>query len=90
METFHLYPLYLTCLNINSDNIYIDYIMLTRLIKSSTDLCLKTKRQFSELKKFENNFLNATSIVYIESLYQRWLEDKNSVSPSFAAYFHEL
>lgn len=46
--------------------------------------------QFSEMAKFQNNFLSTTNLVYIESLYQKWQEDQSSVSPSFAAYFEEL
>lgn len=46
-----------------------------------------TAALFSEVKKFENNFLSTTNVAYIEDLYEKWLEDKSSVSPSFDAYF---
>jgi 2-oxoglutarate dehydrogenase complex dehydrogenase (E1) component-like enzyme len=45
---------------------------------------------FSELAKFQNNFLSPTNLNYIEALYEQWQEDKGSVSPSFAAYFELL
>lgn len=62
--------------------------MLRRVAKiTNLSIALSTRRGFSELKKFENNFLSTTNIVYIESLYQKWVQDKNSVSPSFAAFF---
>jgi 2-oxoglutarate dehydrogenase complex dehydrogenase (E1) component-like enzyme len=48
------------------------------------------KYAFSELKKFQHSFLNTTNLDYIESLYEQWLVDKSSVSPSFAAYFELL
>jgi len=40
--------------------------------------------------RFQNNFLTTTNLAYIESLYSKWLVDKSSVSPSFAAYFDLL
>lgn len=53
-------------------------------------LNFRTRIGFSEIKNFENNFLNTTNLAYIESLYQHWQKDKSSVSPSFAAFFEEL
>ena len=67
--------------------------MFVRLAKSfQQPLGLRTlpKGFFSEIKKFENNFLSTTNVAYIESLYEKWLEDKESVSSSFNAYFEEL
>lgn len=53
---------------------------------------LLAKPQFglSELAKFQQTFLSTTNLAYIESLYEQWVEDKRSVSPSFAAYFELL
>ena len=73
----------------------IDYliVMFVRLAKSihrPFAMCSPSSRCFSEMKKFENNFLSTTNLAYIESLYERWLEDKSLVSPSFDAYFEEL
>ena len=52
--------------------------------KRLTGLRLNT---FSELSKFKNNFLSTTNVEFIESMYAKWLQDKNSVSPSFNTYF---
>jgi 2-oxoglutarate dehydrogenase complex dehydrogenase (E1) component-like enzyme len=60
------------------------------LSKQSYNLLNKPKRYFSELSKFQNSFLSTTNIEYIENLYEKWLADKKSVSPSFAAYFELL
>lgn len=65
--------------------------MMKRFAKAlGPTLTFRTAMGFSELKKFENNFLTTTNLAYIESLYQNWQKDKSSVSPSFAAYFQEL
>lgn len=58
----------------------------------STSRMLKSQPvfQFSELSKFQNNFLNTTNVAYIESLYEKWLKDKTSVSKSFSAYFEQI
>ena len=42
------------------------------------------------MSKFQNSFLSPTNLKYIESLYEQWVVDKNSVSPSFATYFDLL
>ena len=67
--------------------------MIKRVISLSRKSGLLTKNTqspFSELKKFENNFLSTTNLDYIESLYEKWLDDKSSVSPSFQTYFELL
>ena len=64
--------------------------MLAKLAKSvqrTSALRTVPRTFFSEMKKFENNFLSTTNVAYIESLYEKWLDDKSSVSPSFNAYF---
>lgn len=62
-----------------------------RLAKTiNVSLFQKRLQAFSEMKKFENNFLTTTNLAFIESLYVKWQKDKSSVSPSFAAYFEEL
>jgi hypothetical protein len=44
--------------------------MFRRLSKATNSLLTHHKKfTISELKRFENNFLNASSISYIESLY---------------------
>lgn len=53
-------------------------------------LLFRQNNRFSEVARFQNNFLNTTNLAYIESLYSKWLVDKSSVSPSFAAYFDLL
>lgn len=45
---------------------------------------------FSEVSQFNNNFLSTTNLAYIESLYEQWQSDKNSVSKSYQAYFELL
>jgi 2-oxoglutarate dehydrogenase complex dehydrogenase (E1) component-like enzyme len=53
-------------------------------------LLFRQNNRFSELARFQNNFLTTTNLAYIESLYSKWLVDKSSVSPSFSAYFDLL
>jgi 2-oxoglutarate dehydrogenase complex dehydrogenase (E1) component-like enzyme len=60
------------------------------LSKQSYTLLNTPKQYFSEIAKFQNSFLSTTNIEYIENLYEKWLADKKSVSPSFAAYFELL
>jgi len=48
------------------------------------------RSNFSELSQFNNNFLSTTNVAYIESLYQQWQNDKNSVSKSFQTFFELL
>lgn len=66
--------------------------MFTRLIKAAYSRALQRPplASFSELAKFQNNFLSTANLAYIEGLYESWLQDKSSVSPSFNAYFEEL
>lgn len=53
-------------------------------------LLFRRNSKFSEIARFENNFLTTTNLAFIESLYSKWLVDKSSVSPSFSAYFELL
>jgi len=62
---------------------------MNRLI-SRRSLFFRPFAPFSEVDRFQNSFLSPTNLVYIESLYEQWVEDKSSVSPSFAAYFELL
>ncbi len=67
--------------------------MITKLInisKKFPNFVYKVAASSSEIKKFENNFLNTTNLAYIESLYQKWTQDRESVSPSFQTYFQLL
>ena len=65
--------------------------MMRRFAKAlSPAVTLRAAMTFSELKKFQNNFLTTTNLAFIEALYQNWQKDKSSVSPSFGAYFQEL
>jgi hypothetical protein len=59
------------------------------LSKQVYKLLATPRYYFSEISKFQSSFL-ATNIEYIENLYENWLKDKKSVSPSFAAYFELL
>ena len=61
-----------------------------RRILSPNKLLHTSKSSFSEVSKFQNSFLSPTNLNYIEALYEQWLADKNSVSPSFATYFDLL
>ena len=63
---------------------------MRRVINSCKSLIDKRSFAFSEVEKFNYNFLNTTNVAYIESLYEQWLQDKNSVSPSFQAFFNLL
>ena len=58
-----------------------------KLVSKLKTLIYPIHQSFSEMKKFENNFLSTTNLDYIESLYVKWTQDKTSVSPSFQAYF---
>ncbi len=42
-------------------------------------LLLRSRNPFSEMSKFQNNFLSTTNLPYIEHLYEQWLVDKASV-----------
>ena len=44
----------------------------------------------TELEKFNESFLNASSSAYIESLYDKWLEDRRSVHKSWDLYFSNM
>jgi hypothetical protein len=64
------------------------YLKMITIISSRVKAVLgKLKHEFSEMKKFKLSFLNTTNLPYIEASYESWLQDKNSVSSSFAAYF---
>ncbi len=64
------------------------YLKMQRIFSSRfSSLLGKNKYGFAEMDKFKQSFLSTTNLPYIESLYENWLQDKNSVSPSFAAYF---
>jgi 2-oxoglutarate dehydrogenase complex dehydrogenase (E1) component-like enzyme len=63
---------------------------MRRILSRSRTLLFRGNYVFSEMAKFQNSFLTTTNLAYIESLYSRWVVDKNSVSPSFAAYFELL
>jgi hypothetical protein len=68
----------------------INYNMYRILSKQTYNLLATPRRYFSEISKFQNSFLSTTNIEYIENLYEKWLNDKKSVSSSFAAYFELL
>jgi hypothetical protein len=57
------------------------FISTTRRLTGIRNCC------FSEISKFKNNFLSTTNVEYIESMYAKWLQDKNSVSSSLGTYF---
>jgi 2-oxoglutarate dehydrogenase E1 component len=63
---------------------------MRRILSKSMAVTLRPNHHFSEIAKFQNNFLSTTNLAYIESLYSKWLVDKASVSPSFSAYFELL
>jgi 2-oxoglutarate dehydrogenase complex dehydrogenase (E1) component-like enzyme len=63
---------------------------MRRILSTSMPLLFRQNSRFSEVARFQNNFLNTTNLAYIESLYSKWLVDKSSVSPSFSAYFDLL
>ena len=63
---------------------------MRKLFQKISYLTLKTNAQFSEISRFQNNFLATSNLAYIETLYENWLADKKSVTPSFAAYFELL
>ena len=61
---------------------------MQRILSSRfSSLLRKHKCGFAEMDKFKQSFLSTTNLPYIEALYESWLKDKDSVSPSFAAYF---
>jgi 2-oxoglutarate dehydrogenase complex dehydrogenase (E1) component-like enzyme len=63
---------------------------MKKLISRRSPLLFKPSAPFSEIARFQNTFLSPANLVYIETLYESWVEDKSSVSPSFAAYFELL
>ena len=63
---------------------------MKRILSPGKQLLHSPRAPFSEMSKFQNSFLSPTNLNYIESLYEQWLTDKHSVSPSFAAYFDLL
>jgi 2-oxoglutarate dehydrogenase complex dehydrogenase (E1) component-like enzyme len=61
---------------------------MQRILSSRfSSLLRKQKCGFAEMDKFKQSFLSTTNLPYIEALYESWLKDKDSVSPSFPAYF---
>ena len=38
----------------------------------------------------QDNFVNGTSVVYVDQLYEQWREDPNSVHASWRAYFNNV
>lgn len=58
-----------------------------KILLRTKNIVSRQKALFSELSRFKNNFLSTTNISYIESLYEQWLKDKSSVSPSLSTYF---
>ena len=63
---------------------------MRRILSGSMPLLFRQNNRFSEVARFQNNFLTTTNLAYIESLYSKWLVDRSSVSPSFSAYFDQL
>jgi hypothetical protein len=63
---------------------------MRKVLPISNNIFFALRKGFSELNKFQNSFLTTTNLSYIESLYEKWVVDKNSVSKSFAAYFELL
>lgn len=60
---------------------------MKKIFSKATSLLFRPKTLFSEMSQFKNNFLSITNVAYLESMYEKWLNDKKSVSPSFHAYF---
>ena len=60
---------------------------MKKIISTTKRLTGIRSNTFSELSKFKNNFLSTTNVEFIESMYAKWLQDKNSVSASFNTYF---
>lgn len=63
---------------------------MKKFLSKRHPLLFRPSTSFSEVSRFQNSFLSPANLVYIESLYEQWIEDKSSVSPSFAAYFELL
>jgi len=63
---------------------------MRKILSFSKSLLIRPKTSFSEFTQFKNNFLSVTNVAYIESMYEQWLNDKKSVSPSLSAYFELL
>lgn len=60
---------------------------MKKFISTTKRLTAIRSNGFSEISKFKNNFLSTTNVEYIESMYAKWMQDKDSVSPSFNTYF---
>lgn len=60
---------------------------MKKIISTTKYLTSFRPKGFSELSKFKNNFLSTTNVEYIESMYDKWLQDKSSVSSSLGTYF---
>lgn len=60
---------------------------MKKIISTTKRLLSLPQNSFSELAKFQNNFLSTTNVEYIESMYAKWLQDKSSVSQSLGTYF---
>jgi 2-oxoglutarate dehydrogenase complex dehydrogenase (E1) component-like enzyme len=60
---------------------------MKKIICTSKRLLSLPQSNFSELAKFQNNFLSTTNVEYIESMYAKWVQDKASVSQSLSTYF---
>jgi len=63
---------------------------MRKLLCKTRSIIHQQRTAFSEISKFRNNFLSATNISFIETMYEKWTKDKNSVSPSFNAFFELL
>jgi 2-oxoglutarate dehydrogenase complex dehydrogenase (E1) component-like enzyme len=44
--------------------------------------------KMSEFQKFNDSFLTSENAIFIDNIYNQWLEDRFSVHSSWDAYFH--
>ncbi len=63
---------------------------MRKVFSKAKNLFFQPQKAFSEISKFKNNFLSTTNVAYIESMYENWVKEKNSVSPSLSAFFELL
>ncbi len=63
---------------------------MRKVFSKAKNLFFQHQKSFSEMSKFKNNFLSTTNVAYIESMYENWIKEKNSVSPSLNAFFELL
>ncbi len=65
---------------------------VSKIMKAQSLGLAGTSRSFHSSKSLKkpDNFMNGSNSVYLEQMYDNWVRDRNSVHPSWDAYFSNV